>query len=328
MSLHTPAGVVSHFVFVIRVGRLPFIYSRRDTNSKYTEHHAGEKVGKPEIHYRRRRRRTRPTRPPPWGGAPKPSSGVAAQARGKTTVAAVDSRAARYKNCSKPSSEATPPGVAGMSRDKIIPAEVAADEAQVAILRAKQEEYWDNVAERNNVNIFINSTNLRLRYSTAGKTVLDPPLVGKTKIKLALARIRKAFLAEEVPKSQKNCEKAHAAITGNSTSSVGTDPDDRNTNSFTTKFNKWLQPDAEEIDDPSSTAESESGSSSGSSDSSEESTSGNNSVASVSDEVRQQRIINIQNFYVRNRARWMRGELDEETWEQFGAPEDSPYFND
>ena len=91
-----------------------------------------------------------------------------------------------------------------------------------------------------------------------------------------------------------------------------------------------MQPDGEVIDDPSASAESESesGSSSGLSDSSEESTSGNNSVASVSNEVRQQGIINTRNFYVRNRARWMRGELDDETWEQFGAPDDFPYFND
>ena len=83
-------------------------------------------------------------------------------------------------------------------------------------------------------------------------------------------------------------------------------------------------------DESSASAESgsQSESSSGSSESSDESTSGNNSDAPVSNAVRQQRIVNTRNFYVRNRARWLRGELDDETWEQFGAPEDSHYFKD
>ena len=184
-----------------RVGRLPFIYSRRNTKSQYTEHHAAEKSKKAEIQNRRR------TRPPPWGGSRTSSSGVAAQARGTTTVDALDSRAARYRNRSEPdksdmnpSSKAAPPEVPVVTHDKIIPAEAAAAgtepsqrEAQVAILCAKQQEYWDNMAERSNVNIFSNGSNLRLRYSTVGKIVLDPSLVGKTETKLALARIQQVF---------------------------------------------------------------------------------------------------------------------------------------
>ena len=94
---------------------------------------------------------------PPRGGVPQVSSDVSAQARGKntvdttvdTTVVAVDSRAARFENRKKRSPEATKRGVT----------EVAYDPSLVAILRETQEEYWDQITERNSVDSFITKSN-------------------------------------------------------------------------------------------------------------------------------------------------------------------------
>ena len=273
---------------------------------------------------------------PPMGGVPQVSSDVSAQARGKntvdtmvdTTVDVVDPHTARSESHTKRSSEATPPSVV----------EAAYDKSLVAILRFQQEEYWDHMDEMKNVGYFISNGRLRLRYLKGGTNVLDPTLFDKIETKLANACARLAHLEEGLPKCQIKCEKARAALTGEDTVSIESDPADWQTDGFPEKLNRWVEPEDEKKDEryasaksgsqPESSSGSSDSSSSGSSDSSDELTSSNKSDAPVSNEVRQQRIVNTRRFYVLNRARWLRGELDGETWEQVGAPEDSHYFKD
>ena len=79
----------------------------------------------------------------------------------------------------------------------------------------------------------------------------------------------------------------------------------------------------------SSSGESES--SSDSTDSSSESNESEEDLTSVpakADEVRNARRRFQRNYYLLNRGRWERGELDDETWLQFGADSDCSFFDE
>ena len=80
-------------------------------------------------------------------------------------------------------------------------------------------------------------------------------------------------------------------------------------------------------EDDEGTAASIQDSSDSSSDSGDESESSNDLGAPVTEEVRLQRIANTRRFYALNRARWQSGDLDDETWLQFGCDDDSSYLN-
>ena len=177
-----------------------------------------------------------PTAPglPPKGGVPQVCSDVSAQARGMktvdtmvdTTVVAVDSRATRCKNRKKRSPQATKRSVT----------EGAYDSSLVAILRETQEEYWDQITERNSVDSFITKSNDQTCSSNAGITVLDPTLVMKIKTNLEYARVRLAHF---------NYEKAHAALTSKSTVSNKSDPADWKIDGFREKLNRSVPPEDE-----------------------------------------------------------------------------------
>ena len=151
-------------------------------------------------------------------------------------------------------------------------------------------------------------------------------MFAKIERKLTTARARQALLVEGLGNCQRKCEKARAALGGEATTSNESDPIVWETGGFVAKSNRWVQPEdlkKDEEDVPAksgsesdSSVSSSASSSSDSSDSSEESKSSTKSDAPMSDEVRAQRIASTRRFYVLNLARWLRGELDDESWEQ------------
>ena len=214
-------------------------------------------------------------------------------------------------------------------------------------------EYWDHVNEMKNAKDCADHGRYMARKSRNGKNVLDSSVLRKIDAKVEKAIPRYDTLLLGLNSRVRKYEQARVLLGGQKTTSAKFDPVAWGTAELPPKRNKWMlagkEGDDEEEEDPEEEEEEDLGEdvlvaslarkavpsssppsnshSSDSSDSSDESQSSDESRAPVTEEVRQQRIANTRQFYALNRARWLSGDLDDETWEQFGCDEDSEYLN-
>ena len=206
--------------------------------------------------------------------------------------------------------------------------------ALVQILHAAQKDYFDDITELKAIQSFRTSGDKQFRLAKKGGIELSESMHDTIQKRITKAIARRLILQGRVISRQAVCENARQAAGGEKTVSVENDPPDWATFSFKTKRNEWVVPtreyEEEEKDgdeDEESTVASIQDSSDSSSDSGDESESSNDSGEPVSEEVRLQRIANTRRFYALNRARWQSGDLDDETWLQFGCDDDSSYLN-